>query len=229
MGKENIRLDKNIGVLYLAGLFWKYGWMAFRGFWFSLGRRNIHRPAFVGCRVRILEKGRLFMGAKTRLHDDVYVDALSRAGVTLGAGVVLGRASRIECSGSVEHVGKGIVIGDRSAFGGECFFGAAGGIRIGSDVIVGQRVRFHSENHRYGRLDVLIREQGVTHKGIVVGDNCWIGAGAVFLDGARVGAGCVVAANAVVAGRFPPNTVIGGVPAKVIRRREGQSGENYGV
>ena len=52
-----------------------------------------------------------------------------------------------------------------------------------------------------------------------MGNNCWIGAGAVFLDGAELGDGCVVAANAVVTKQFPANSIVGGVPAKVLRER----------
>ena len=101
----------------------------------------------------------------------------------------------------------------------ELLFGAAGGITVGSDVIAGQNVRFHSENHRFDDPDLPIRQQGVTHRGITVGNNCWIGAGAVFLDGAALGDGCVVGANAVVTKAFPANSVIAGVPAKVLQMR----------
>lgn len=65
----------------------------------------------------------------------------------------------------------------------------------------------------------MIRKQGVTHKGIKIGNNCWIGSGVVFLDGAVVGDGCVIAANAVVGKTFSDNIIIGGVPAAVIRKR----------
>ena len=69
-------------------------------------------------------------------------------------------------------------------------------------------------------MNRLIKDQGVSRKGISVGNNCWIGAGAVFLDGAKIGNGCVVAANAVVRGTFGDNCVIGGVPAKVLKQRD---------
>lgn len=218
-GKENCQLDKDIGTSYILRLLWKYGWMLIQGRCFSLSSRKINKDVFVGRQVKVLEKRKLSMGSKVKLHDFVYIDALSRTGVTLGSGVILGRGTRIECSGSIEHVGKGIAIGNRSTFGNDCFFGAAGGIRIGKDVIAGQYIRFHSENHSYNDRSRRIKEQGVTHKGITIGNNCWIGSGAVFLDGARVGNGCVVAANAVVTGKFPENMVIGGVPARVIRKR----------
>lgn len=218
-GKENFQLDPDISGGYMLGLLGKYGWMMVRGRWLALGRRHIANDIFAGRHIKILEKKKLFVGSKTKLHDFVYIDALSREGVVLGEKTVLGRGTRIECSGSLSCVGKGIRIGNRTTFGNGCFFGAAGGITIGEDVIAGQCIRFHSENHNYSDLNILIREQGVTHRGIKVGNNCWIGSGAVFLDGAELGDGCVVAANAVVAGIFPENTVIGGIPAKILKRR----------
>ena len=154
-----------------------------------------------------------------RLERGVKIDALSRNGVVLGDNVVLGRNTLIECTGSLRSIGEGVKIGSRSTFGSDCMFGAAGGITVGEDVMAGQQVRFHSENHNYDDPNVPIRQQGVSHKGITIGNNCWIGAGAVFLDGARLGDGCVVAANAVVRGEFPNNAVIGGVPAKVLKMR----------
>ena len=87
------------------------------------------------------------------------------------------------------------------------------------NVIGGQNIRFHAENHLYDNPDQPIYQQGVTHKGIEIGDNCWIGAGVVFLDGAKIGNGCVVAANAVVTKSFGDNLVIGGIPAKKLRDR----------
>ena len=100
--------------------------------------------------------------------------------------------------------------------------GAAGGIEIGDDVVAGQFIRFYSENHNYNDLTKLIREQGVSHKGIKIGNKCWIGAGAVFLDGAELGDGCVVGANAVMTKKFPDNVVVAGIPEKVISHRDGR-------
>lgn len=158
------------------------------------------------------------LGNNCKLHYKVYIDALSR-GVHLGNNIVLGRGTRIECTGGLTSIGKGVKIGDRTTFGNDCYFGAAGGIEIGDDVVAGQFIRFHSENHNYNDLETLIRMQGVTHKGIVIGNNCWIGAGAVFLDGAKLGNGGVVGANSVITKEFPDNCVIAGVSAKIIKHR----------
>lgn len=90
---------------------------------------------------------------------------------------------------------------------------------IGDNVIGGQNIRFHASNHCFDRIDIDIKAQGVIAKEITVGDNCWIGAGAVFCAGSSIGNGCVVGANSVVTKKFPDNCVIAGNPAKVIRYR----------
>lgn len=219
-GKEKFTLDKKVSLLYLVRICWKYGWMLIRGILCALGHKNIANCIFVGKGVKLYEKKNIVIGGKTKVHDYVKIDALATDCVSIGSNCVVGENSRIECTGSLSALGKGVKIGDRTTFGSNCYFGAAGGIIIGDDVIAGQYVRFHSENHNYSEMDKLIREQGVTHQGIIIGNNCWIGAGAVFLDGAELGDGCVVAANAVVTKKFPCNVVIGGIPARILKYRK---------
>lgn len=221
-GKDNFQLDPDIDMGYILRQCWKYGWMMVRGKAFSFGYEKIAKDVFVGKNVKTIEKKHLTVGQKTKLQDGVYIDALSRGGVQLGNQVVLGRNTRIECTGGLQCIGKGVKIGNRTTFGNDCMFGAAGGIEVGDDVVAGQFIRFHSENHNYNDLTKLIREQGVSHKGIKIGNNCWIGAGAVFLDGAELGDGCVVGANAVVTKKFPDNVVLAGIPAKIVKNRDGR-------
>ena len=187
----------------------------------GLGVTCLSGKPLVGKKVKIRCRKMLTCGAKVRLQDGVYIDALSRDGVFLGDRSLLGRNTRIECTGSLRSIGKGVKVGRDSTFGSDCYFGAAGGITIGEDVMAGQYICFHSENHVFEDMNRPIREQGVTHQGIKFGDNVWIGAGAVFLDGADVGEGCMVAGNAVVTGgEYPPYSVIGGVPARVLKSRK---------
>lgn len=218
-GKDGFELDKRISNWYIFSLCMRYGLMMIRGKFFSLGNKSVSGSVFVGKNVKVLEKRYLTIGDKTKLHDCVYIDALSNQGVSIGDHVVIGRNTRIECTGSLESIGEGVKIGSRTTFGSDCYFGAAGGIEIGDDVVAGQYIRFHSENHNFDDFNKLIREQGVSHKGIKIGNNCWIGSGVVFLDGSELGDGCVVAANAVVTGKFAENSVIGGIPAKVLKMR----------
>lgn len=218
-GKENFELDSNISTKYVLRLCFKYGFMMIRGRIVSIGHKQISSSIFIGKKVTISEKKMLSIGNKTKIHDGVVLDSLSTDGLRIGEHCVIGERSIIQCTGGLSSIGKGIEIGDRSTFNNDCFFGCAGGIEIGKDVVAGQYVRFHSENHNYDDLNALIKDQGTTHRGIKIGNNCWIGSGAVFLDGAELGDGCVVGANAVVTKRFPTNSVVGGVPAKIIKMR----------
>lgn len=215
-GKDNFELDKNISMTYIIRLCRQYGWMAFRGWIISITHKSIDKNIFIGKNVKIYEKKSVMIGKKTKIHEHTKIDALSKNGVVIKDHVVIGKNTVIECTGSLSYIGKGLKIGARTTFGNDCFFGAAGGIDIGEDVVGGQYIRFHSENHKYRDLKTLIKDQGVTHKGIKIANNCWIGSGAVFLDGAELGEGCIVAANAVVTKKFSKNIILGGVPAKKI-------------
>ena len=222
-GKDNFELDKNISFWDIFRISRKYSFMLIRGFFKSLFHKRISSKIFVGRRVKFIKKNKITIGKNCKINNNVTLDALSKNGICLGNNVVIGKNTDIECTGSLTNLGEGIFIGSNTSFGAYCYFGCAGGINIGNDVIAGQNVRFHSENHNYKDLNKLIKEQGVTHKGIVVGNNCWIGAGAVFLDGAEIGDGCVVAANAVVTKKFPNNSIIAGIPAKIIGDRSNEN------
>jgi acetyltransferase-like isoleucine patch superfamily enzyme len=174
---------------------------------------------FAGAGVRLRHRALIRCGRAVTLGRGVMIDALSHEGVHIGDDVNLGPWCILEASGVISNIGKGIRIGSHCGIGAFSYIGGAGGVDIGDNVIMGQRVSFHPENHRFDRTDVPIRDQGVTRDGIVLGDDCWVGANVTFLDGARVGAGCVIAAGTVVRGEIPPNSVCAGVPVRVLRTR----------
>lgn len=174
---------------------------------------------FIGKDVKILCKEKIFFGEWLNLSNNVLLDALSHNGISFGNHVSVGCFTRIECTGSFSNLGLGFKCGNNCGLGTNCFYGAAGGIEIGDDVIIGNYVSMHSENHNFEDINKPIRLQGVNHKGIKIGNNCWIGAKATILDGAVIGNGTVVAAGAVVRGQFPDNVVLAGVPAKIIKYR----------
>lgn len=210
-------LDGRVGLDRLAGVVLGRGVMAARGLLrFPLRR---HRP-FVGRGVSLRSTRNLRFGAGTTFGAGCHVDALSTGGVRLGRGVSVGRGTRVECTGSLRHLGRGLVVGDDVGLGTDCFYGCAGGVELGSDTIVGNFVSFHAENHRSDDPGVPIRLQGVTHAGITVGRGCWIGARVTVLDGVHLGDGCIVAAGAVlVAGDYPARGVYGGIPARRLSDR----------
>lgn len=153
------------------------------------------------------------------LERDVTLRAHGGGGISLGRRVVIGSFSVLEVTSGLARNGGWISVGDRSSLGDHCYVGGAGGVTVGENVLCGQYVSFHAENHRYSDPSRPIREQGVRHQGIVVHDDCWIGAGAKILDGVVVGRGAIVAAGAVVNRSVAPLAIVGGVPAQVIGHR----------
>ncbi|GGG29076.1 hypothetical protein GCM10007304_48690 [Rhodococcoides trifolii] len=188
------------------------------------GIARFHRiggAPFVGRGARIKSRGLIGLGAGVTFAERSFVDATSRDGVVLGSNTSLGKYTRIECTGNAATLGKGFVAGDNVGLGSDCFYGAAGGITVGTDTIVGNYVSMHSENHVSERIDVPIRTQGVTHVGISIGADCWIGAKATVLDGVVVEDHVIVAAGSVLtAGRYEAGSVYAGVPARLIKKRE---------
>ena len=173
----------------------------------------IHHTSIIKC------KRLLLFGSSMNIDRNCYIDALSVDGIKFGKNVSVGKYTVIECTGSLQHLGKGFKVGNNVGLGTKGHYGCAGGIEIGDDTIIGNYVSFHSENHNFSDLDKPIRLQGVNHKGIYIGKNCWIGAKVTILDGAKVGNGCVIAAGSVVINCFPDNCVIGGIPAKILKYR----------
>jgi acetyltransferase-like isoleucine patch superfamily enzyme len=161
-----------------------------------------------------------FIGKNIHIDRDCYIDALSKNGIQFGNNVSLQKRVMIECTGSIKHLGKGLILGNNVGIGSNSFLGCSGGIEIGDDTIFGNYVSAHSENHNYSNMAIPIRLQGVNHRGIKIGKNCWIGAKATILDGTILGDGCIVAAGAVLNGKiYEKNSIIGGVPAKVLKNR----------
>lgn len=216
---NDYRIDERIPMRYLLKLLFARSMMLFNGFFSGISNNG---SFFLSGKAVIIAKWNLRVGHSVTIERMVYIDALSTGGIVLGDNVSVGRNTKIEATGNLQHLGKGLSAGNNVGLGKDCFYGCAGGITIGDDTIVGNYVTFHSENHQVDKPGLLIRLQGVTHKGIRVGGNCWIGAKATILDGAIIEDGCVIAAGAVVkAGTYAANGIYGGVPAQLIRYREG--------
>jgi acetyltransferase-like isoleucine patch superfamily enzyme len=212
---ERFTLDPKIPLSYFVGIIFSRLVMMIRGM-LIFKKKHI----FVGKNLTMKCKGKLCLGRNVKISDNCYIDALSIDGVQIGNNVNLGKYCRIEATGSLANIGKGLVIEDGVGLNSNCFLGCAGGIKIGKDTIIGELVTMHSENHNFTDFNKPIKYQGINRKGIVIGDGCWIGAKATVLDGAKIGSGCIIAAGAVViAGSYKDNGIYGGTPAKLLKNR----------
>jgi acetyltransferase-like isoleucine patch superfamily enzyme len=188
-----------------------------RGCMLVRGLLRLQAKVFVDSGVRIRGKQCVSIGRFATLCKHVYMDAVSENGIVIGARTKIGAYTQIGCTNHFATLGKGVSIGKDCGIGQFSFIGAAGGVTIGDNVVMGQYVSFHAQQHVFDDPTKPIREQGVRATGITLESDIWVGAKVTFLDGAYVGRHSVVAAGAVVNGQFPPGSVIGGVPAKVIK------------
>lgn len=133
-----------------------------------------------------------------------------RALVALGFNV---RGARI--SAQVWFSGPGVKIGRNTFINREVFFDSSAPINLGSDCAVGMHTKFITSSHEVGTS--VARAGRALRAPITVGDGCWIGAAAIVLPGVTIGRGAVIAAGSVVVNDVPPNTMHGGVPARLIR------------
>lgn len=114
---------------------------------------------------------------------------------------------------------KNIEIGGGTFINTDIRFGApTDKVIIGSNVLIGPGVMFETVNH--GLTHVPGVGRGGWTKSIVVEDEVWVGAGSIITQGVTIGRGAVVAAGAVVTKDVEPFTIVGGVPAKFIKRIE---------
>lgn len=175
-----------------------------------------------GVRLRFTEHIKL--GHGVYLDQGSYLHACPN-GIEIGEGTIV-------MHGAVLHVynfrgmpQSGIKVGRNSLVGEYSIIRGQGGVEIGDRVYTSPFTQIIAVNHIFDDPNQPFVDQGITAQGIVIEDDVWLGAGAVITDGVRVGKGAVVAAGAVVTKDVPPHTVVGGVPAKIIKQIDGSVGK----
>jgi acetyltransferase-like isoleucine patch superfamily enzyme len=128
----------------------------------------------------------------------------------------LGKRSVIESFCCINNAVGDVIIGDDTRIG--IHNTIIGPITIGNHVNLAQGITVTALNHNFKDTSLRIDEQGFSTKPIVIEDDVWIGANAVILPGVTIGKHVVVAAGAVVTKDVPDNTIVGGVPAKEIKK-----------
>lgn len=190
-----------------------------RGIYISLYRFNkIKIPFFKGKNTRIIHSNHLITGRFCYIGDFSYINCLSKKGVKLGDRVTIREFAWLQITSDTSNLGGGIVIGNETYIGPRCNLGAAALLSIGDKCQIGAGVSFIAENHSFS-ADSAIFEQGVTRKGITVGNDCWIGNNVIILDGVNIGDGVVIGAGAVVTKDIPANSVAVGNPARILKER----------
>jgi acetyltransferase-like isoleucine patch superfamily enzyme len=186
-----LRKNRMLNVRY-ARLFWRYAW------------RRLLTPA--GWRWET--DGPVFFGKGLQIQ------------IARGATVRFGRFCWIG-DGTKIRSHEGLVeIGAKTVCGQECTISSYRRVRIGEQCVIADRAMFIDFDHGVVDVERPIRRQGIYFREVVIGSNVWVGYGACFLRGVRVGDNSIVGTNSVVTKDVPANAVVGGIPARLIRMRE---------
>ena len=167
---------------------------------------------------------------KIRIADDVVIDdnclidakGESNRGITIGAGVFIGRNTILSCKNGDIELDDGVNIG----FNCEIF--SASRVRVGRDTLVAAYCYVIGGDHDFSDPSQPVLAQGRKSSGVAIGAGAWLGAGAKILDGVTIGDRAIVGAAAVAREDVPPGSIAAGVPAKVVgirRAADGMAGQ----
>jgi acetyltransferase-like isoleucine patch superfamily enzyme len=115
-----------------------------------------------------------------------------------------------------------IRIGSGNYFNRNLMIDACGLVEVGDDNMFGPDVYITDSNHNYG-MGTSPKRAPMNIGRVKIGNRCWIGAKVVILKDVELGDGCVVGAGAVVTRSFSAGSIIGGVPARVVKVTQGES------
>lgn len=174
--------------------------------------------------VRIRYANRIKLGQGVYIDQGSYLHGCPK-GIEIGENTIVMHGAILHVYNFRDLPNSGIKIGKDSLIGEYSVIRGQGGVEIGNRVYTSPFTQIIAVNHVFDDPNRPFTEQGITAKGIIIEDDVWLGSGAIITDGIRIGKGAVVAAGAVVTKDVPPHSVVGGVPANIIKKIEGTSSD----
>ena len=115
--------------------------------------------------------------------------------------------------------GENLIIGDEVDLAKDVIITSKGGVYIGDRTLIGYRTQILSANHTIPEIGERFPISGDLYGRIIIENDVWIAANCIITAGVKIGTGAVVAAGSVVTKDVPPNSIVGGVPAKILSYR----------
>jgi acetyltransferase-like isoleucine patch superfamily enzyme len=159
------------------------------------------------------DPSRISLAAGVVIEAGAVVSTLHGGHIILGKNTVIRRGAMLMTYGGDIHLGENCGVNPYTVLYGH------GGLTIGNHVRFATHGVVIPANHSFDQKEIPIYFQPLTKKGIVIGDDVWVGAGVMILDGVRIGDGCVLGAGSVVTKDIPARSIVVGNPARTIRQR----------
>jgi acetyltransferase-like isoleucine patch superfamily enzyme len=179
---------------------------------------KVGRGVAFGRNITLRHPHKVTIGNNTFIDDGAVLDAKGEEeqGIFIGDNVIVGRNTILSCKGGSIH------LGDFANISANCSLLSESKIDIGKHTfLAGQCYLVAGGNHSFERTDIPIMFQPSVRKGgIIIQDDCWLGASVVVLDGVSLATGCVIGAGAVITKSFPAYSVAVGIPARTVRLRK---------
>lgn len=173
-------------------------------------------PTEIGVRLRYLAYRGLFKKTDGFFRIDEGVTILGFENISIGLNVVFMKNSYV-----YNHDGGELMIGNNFTMNSNSQLGASfGKIVIGNDCAIAPNCVLRASNHTFANPDIPFREQGHTYGEIILEDDVWISSNCVITANTKIGKGSVVSAGSVVTKDVEPYSIVGGVPAKLIKKRK---------
>jgi acetyltransferase-like isoleucine patch superfamily enzyme len=220
LGKENYKVDSTLTSMDIFIILRSRFWQMMRGFVLRITLKSAKGVIFKGENCKIKHRKKIVVGKSLTLGDYVEINALSKNGIKIGDNVSILKNTIIECTGVLRELGEGLIIGNHVGIAQNCFIQVRGKVEIGNHVIFGPRVSVYSENHIFHDKNIPIMLQGASRKGIKIEEDVWVGSDAIILDGVHIGKGSIIAAGSVVNKDIEPYSIVGGIPAKLLKKRD---------
>lgn len=173
---------------------------------------EIHLSTKLSPQAKIYYKHKISLSKNVLIENNVSL--LASGNLKIGENTRLYQNSIVKCQNGDVSLGKNCSIQP------PCFIGGAGGIIIKDNVRIAPGVMMFSFDHNFKRTDIPITKQGIKLGKITIEDDVWVGSNAVILKGVTIGTGSIIAAGSVVNKNVPPYSIVGGVPAKIIKKRK---------
>ena len=154
------------------------------------------------------------------INKDASISAANGGNISIGEGCQIAKGVVFSADSNNE-----IILGAKTTFFSNVLI--SGDVNVGKEVLFSSNINVLSTTHcidgresiRHLDAEYIKVHGSLKSAPIIIGDDCWIGLNVVILPGSTLGRGCVVVANAVVRGSFEEFSVIGGIPAKLIKYR----------